>query len=164
QTACQQLGQGVPGDLPVKTTSFKQWAEKLSEHARSAELRQELDYWLAEPRTRDRRLPLDTVGAINTVRTVRSLSASLTKDETQSLLQVIPTAYHAQINEVLLAALAQTFARWTGRRRTLIDLESHGREDIFDSLDLSRTVGWFTAIYPVLLDLGRASEPKEIVS
>ncbi len=163
QTACQQLGEGAPCDLPVKTTSFKRWAETLGEHARSAELRQELDYWLAEPRTRERRLSLDTVGAVNTVKSVRTLSASLTKEETQSLLQVIPATYHAQINEVLLAALAQTFARWTGRQRILIDLESHGREDIFDNLDLSRTVGWFTAIYPLLLDLGGASEPKEIL-
>jgi non-ribosomal peptide synthase protein (TIGR01720 family) len=60
---------------------------------------------------------------------------------------------------VLLTALVQTFAQWTGSRSVLIELEAHGREELFDDVDLSRTVGWFTTIFPVLLQLGEADEP-----
>jgi non-ribosomal peptide synthase protein (TIGR01720 family) len=69
------------------------------------------------------------------------------------LLQEVPKAYNTHINDVLLTALVQTFADWTGRRSLLLDLEGHGREELFDGVDLSRTVGWFTTIFPVLLEL-----------
>ncbi len=73
--------------------------------------------------------------------------------ETRALLQEVPEAYHTQINDVLLTALAQAFAAWTGSRSLLIDLEGHGREAILEEVDLSRTVGWFTTLFPVLLEL-----------
>jgi non-ribosomal peptide synthase protein (TIGR01720 family) len=61
----------------------------------------------------------------------------------------------------LLTALAQTFAHWTGERRLLLDLDRHGRVDLFEDVDLSRTVGWFTTVVPVQLDLAGASTPGE---
>src|SRR5262249_19896932 len=66
-----------------------------------------------------------------------------------------------QITEVLLTALVQSFARWTGREVLLVDLEGHGREELFEDIDLSRTVGWFTTIFPVLLDLRAVRGPGE---
>jgi non-ribosomal peptide synthase protein (TIGR01720 family) len=86
---------------------------------------------------------------------------SLTEAETRGLLQEAPAAYRAQINDVLLTALAQALTRWTGERRLLLDLEGHGREEIFEDLDVSRTVGWFTSAFPVLLDLGEREGPGE---
>ena len=66
----------------------------------------------------------------------------------------MPGVYHTQINEVLLTALLQAFADWTGQPRLLIDLEGHGREEDLESgVNLSHTVGWFTTLFPVLLDL-----------
>ena len=53
----------------------------------------------------------------------------------------------------MLTALVQTFENWTSEKRLLIDLEAHGREDLFNEIDISRTVGWFTTMFPVLLDL-----------
>ena len=64
-----------------------------------------------------------------------------------------------QINDVLLTALAQTLARWTGERTLLLDLEGHGREEVVDGVDLSRTVGWFTTLFPVFLQLEHAYTP-----
>jgi len=61
----------------------------------------------------------------------------------------------------LLTALVQAVARWTGSRSVLVDLEGHGREDLFDDVDVSRTVGWFTTAFPVSLDLGDADGPGE---
>jgi non-ribosomal peptide synthase protein (TIGR01720 family) len=78
-------------------------------------------------------------------------------------LQEAPEAYHTRINDLLLTALGQVLAEWTGKRTLLVDLEGHGREDIFDDVDLSRTVGWFTAIYPALLRLEKSRDPGEVL-
>jgi thioester reductase-like protein/non-ribosomal peptide synthase protein (TIGR01720 family) len=158
QTAYQQLSQGEAIQLPPKTTSFKHWAERLQEYAKSAALQQEFDYWLAESRQQIVHLPIDFPGGgNNTVAEACTVSLALSREETQALLQAVPAAYQTQINEVLLAALVQAFAQWTGERSLLVDLEGHGREAIFDDVDLSRTVGWFTTIFPVLLDIEEAS-------
>jgi non-ribosomal peptide synthetase component F len=66
----------------------------------------------------------------------------------------------AATNDVLLAALAWALSRWTGRTTVSVDLEAHGREEILDGVDLSRTVGWFTSIFPVALDVSGNDEPN----
>ncbi|MEH1848660.1 MAG: amino acid adenylation domain-containing protein [Nostoc sp.] len=163
QTAYQQLRRGQTIQLPAKTTSYQQWSKRLQEYAQSPIFDSELDYWqkvLSQPVTP---LPLDYPGKENTEATAQTISVSLDREETQALLQDIPVAYRTQINDVLLAALAQTFAQWTKKSSLLIDLEAHGREELFEDIDLSRTVGWFTSIFPVLLDLGKANHPGEIL-
>jgi len=152
ETAYQQLKRGEAIQLPAKTTSFKQWAERLSTYE-LPEIQRELNYWLAEPRRQVAFLPVDRPGGVNTVATANTVSLMLNVEETQALLQEVPKTYHTQINDVLLTALAQTFTQWTKEKSLLIDLEGHGREEIFDDVDLSRTVGWFTAQFPVLLTL-----------
>jgi non-ribosomal peptide synthase protein (TIGR01720 family) len=81
--------------------------------------------------------------------------------ETSALLQQVPKAYQTQINDVLLTAVTQAFARYTGMPSLLLDLEGHGREDILERVDLSRTVGWFTSLFPVRLDLAGVTHPGE---
>ena len=73
------------------------------------------------------------------------------------MLRNAPAAYQTQINDLLLTALVHTFSDWTGSDRLLIDLEGHGREEVFPELDLSRTIGWFTSIFPVSLTLPHGS-------
>ena len=82
---------------------------------------------------------------------MRSLRVTLGSDETAALLQDVPGVYRTQVNDVLLAALSAVLGGWTGREQVLVDLEGHGREEIFDGVDLSRTVGWFTTLFPVTL-------------
>jgi non-ribosomal peptide synthase protein (TIGR01720 family) len=89
------------------------------------------------------------------------ITAALDPADTRSLLQDVPGVYHTQINDVLLTALVETFADWTGRRNLLVALEGHGREDLFADVDVSRTVGWFTSLFPVLLDIGAATDVGE---
>ena len=72
--------------------------------------------------------------------------------ETQGLLQDVPSAYNTQINDVLLTALVACFSQWTGNKSLIVDLEGHGREDLWSDIDLSRTVGWFTTLFPVRLE------------
>jgi amino acid adenylation domain-containing protein/non-ribosomal peptide synthase protein (TIGR01720 family)/FkbM family methyltransferase len=158
-TVYAQLKQGQPVALPPKTTAFQQWAERLVEHAHSDELRQELDYWLAEPRRQRPPMPIDQPGGDNTIASTRTISLLLSAEETDALLHRVPQAYRSQINDVLLTALVQAWQQWTGAPVLLLDLEGHGREDLFADVDLSRTVGWFTSLFPVRLDLGQTSGP-----
>jgi len=161
QTAYGQLSRGEEVRLPLKTTSFKQWSERLIDYAQSVQRHQQKDYWLAESWTQVSGLLKDYPDGENTVASVRTVSVSLNVEETQALLQEAPKTYRTQINDILLTALAQAFAKWTGQHSLLIDLEGHGREDIFADVDLSRTVGWFTTIFPVLLNLGEIAESGE---
>ncbi|HEV2705167.1 MAG TPA: amino acid adenylation domain-containing protein [Pyrinomonadaceae bacterium] len=151
--AYEQLSQGRSLDLPPKTTSFKQWAERLTQYAQSEELERELEFWTSAPNQPIAHLPLDFEGRANTEVSAHNISVSLTEEETKQILQEVPKSYRTQINDVLLAALARSMNRWTGGGALLVDLEGHGREPLFDDIDLTRTVGWFTSIYPVLLEI-----------
>jgi non-ribosomal peptide synthase protein (TIGR01720 family) len=153
------LQRGGPVQLAAKTTSFRRWAEQLLAHAGSAAARRELAYWQQMPWSEAGRLPLDHHDGANNANSVRTVSTWLNAADTQALLQEVPSVYHTHINDALLTALVEAFADWTGRRTLLVDLEGHGREELFAEADTSRTVGWFTSLFPVLLDVGTASDP-----
>jgi amino acid adenylation domain-containing protein/non-ribosomal peptide synthase protein (TIGR01720 family) len=159
EAAYLQLARGRAVRLPPKTTSFKQWAEGLHAYAGSAALQQEAAYWLDDRRGKVRPLPVDFPDGQNSVASARRVSVFLGEQETRALLQDVPGAYRTQINDALLAALAQALSRWTGDRTFLVDLEGHGREDVVAGADLSRTVGWFTSIFPLLLEAGDPEDP-----
>lgn len=150
ETAYQQSAAGQPVQLALKTTSFRAWAQALTEHARAGGFDDEREYWMREIGSADPAIPLDAQGP-NTVASTRSVTVRLDADDTRALLQDVPGVYRTQINDVLLSALGQVLGRWTGRERVLIDLEGHGREELLAGVDLSRTVGWFTTMYPVAL-------------
>jgi amino acid adenylation domain-containing protein/non-ribosomal peptide synthase protein (TIGR01720 family) len=161
QTAYAQLSRREQVCLQPKTTSFKHWSEKLAEHAQTEAARQEAGYWLAEERRSVLPLPADMQGGDNSVASAQSVGVALSAEETRALLQDVPRAYRTQIGDVLLTALASVFAQWTGREAVLFDVEGHGREVLADDLDLSRTVGWFTSLYPVLFNVKRGVTPAE---
>ncbi|MEH2290131.1 amino acid adenylation domain-containing protein [Nostoc sp.] len=157
----EQLSQGKKVQLPAKTTSFKDWSKCLEKYAQSATLQQEWDYWLRKEWQQIAPLPVDFSDGDNTGASVGNISIFLTVEQTQALLKEVPKAYNTHINDVLLTSLVQAFSQWTGNNSLLVALEGHGREEIFNDVDLSRTVGWFTSIFPVLLDLGKISHPIE---
>jgi non-ribosomal peptide synthase protein (TIGR01720 family) len=157
QTAYTQLCLGEVVQLPPKTTSFQHWAERLVAYAQTETVRAELAYWLAAPRWEVAPLPVDYAGGRNSVASARSVTIALDVQETRALLQQVPMVYQTRINDVLLTALVQAYVEWTGISMLLVDLEGHGREEVFADVDLTRTVGWFTTIYPVLLDLRQAA-------
>ncbi|MEL6130839.1 MAG: condensation domain-containing protein [Cyanobacteria bacterium J06628_4] len=145
--------------LPEKTAAFKTWAETLM--AQTAARQSEIPFWLTQvgqpviplPRDCPEVLPLPsgvTEGAAQTV------TVALNKQDTQTLLKVVPAAYNTQINDALLTALAQTLMQWVGvvSGSVRVEIEAHGREQITPEIDVSRTVGWFTTTYPVSLQLG----------
>jgi non-ribosomal peptide synthase protein (TIGR01720 family) len=163
RTACEQLMRGEPVALPPKTTSYKRWSERLREYVAAGGLAAEVDYWLAEGWKQVTPLPRDHSDGENTVASARRVLVSLSSEETRRLLQDAPKSLHASVQELLLAALTQTFTGWTGEQSFLLDMEGHGREDLFEDIDLSRTVGWFTTIYPVLLTVPSYANTVQIL-
>lgn len=154
-TAYQQLERSATIQLPPKTTSFQDWANRLIAYAQSKPLLAELDYWLADSSSQLASLPIDyPEGQIhNTNASTAFVDTMLDAVQTRALLEDVPQAYHTQILDVLLTALVQSFAKWSGSQSLLVDLEGHGREDLFPDVDLSRTIGWFTTVFPVRLEL-----------
>ncbi len=150
QTAYQHIAAGQRLQLPAKTSSFKAWAERLKSYAASEVLVSELAYWQALPSFS---LPVDNPAGENRLEHRQDYAMTLNRKETEALLREAPRAYHTRINDLLLTALALALAEWTGESRCLIDLEGHGRAALFDDIDVSRTVGWFTTIHPIALTL-----------
>ena len=163
QMAYQQIVKGQAVNLPEKTTSYKYWAEQLVAFARSEKLFQEQAYWFHPQRQNIQPLPIDQNFPSNLVVHSKHIIVSLSEDETSALLRDVPPVYNTQINDILLTALAQVIGKWSGEPRLLVNLEGHGREHIFEDVDISRTVGWFTSIYPVLLDLRQANGSAEAI-
>lgn len=154
QSAYEQLSAGDEVRLPPSTTPFSEWSERLHKYSQGPGLRQKAEYWLSsEWDDGASKFPVDNPSGQNTMASARTISVSLSAAETQALLREVPAAYHTQINDVLLSALARAYTLWTGSDFLLVDLEGHGREAISEDVDLSRTVGWFTSVFPVYLKL-----------
>ncbi|MFD8799309.1 amino acid adenylation domain-containing protein [Streptomyces atroolivaceus] len=158
---------GRAAALPPATTSYRHWARLLSAQARESVREAELDLWQDVSRTPDPQLgyrPLDP--DLDTADRTRTLVTRLPATWTKPLLTTVPAAFHAGVDDVLLTGLALAVCSWRAERAAalgghqpgstavLLDLEGHGREQIADHVDLSRTVGWFTSLYPVRLDPG----------
>ncbi|MCX4819022.1 amino acid adenylation domain-containing protein [Streptomyces sp. NBC_01142] len=140
-------------------TSFRQWAQLLHQEAASNDRIAELPLWqqvLEGGEALIGRRPLDP--AQDTAATARRLRLELSATSTAALLTEVPAVFHAEINDVLLTALALSVADWRRQRNepqdVLLELEGHGREEIVPGTDVSRTVGWFTSVHPVRLDVG----------
>ena len=146
-SALRQASAGRAVELPRKTTSFKAWAERLAELAASTAVREDLAADAAP-------LPVDLPhepGA-NTVGSAGSVAIAFEAGETDALLRSAPRL-QAQVPDLLLTALLLALEGWTGRHAFVVDVEGHGRDALGDEVDVSRTVGWFTTISPVLLRL-----------
>ncbi|WP_347901175.1 non-ribosomal peptide synthase/polyketide synthase [Pseudomonas purpurea] len=151
QAAYTQARQGETLRLPAKTSAYKDWAARLQRHAQSTELRNQAAYWQGQYRDVQVELPADNPqGSLASEHAV-SVETLLDSTLTRQLLQDAPAAYRTQVNDLLLTALARVLGNWTGQSSTLVKLEGHGREDLFDDIDLTRTLGWFTSIFPVKL-------------
>ena len=156
--ACSQIQAGEPVRLPAKTTALRDWTQRLTEFG--ATNFDGLDDWRRAAGAVD---PLFDGASRGMVASAASIGIEFEEEQTRLLLQQAPRALNAEIDEILLAALLLSFRSWTGSPALRVDLEGHGREDILDDIDLSRTVGWFTAIYPVLLVADGAGTPVEVL-
>jgi len=151
ETAYTAVANDEPIAMPAKTSSFRAWAEHLVDYAGSTDLQAELLAWSENDWGAVARLPRDHADGNNIESSTRNVTVELPEDLTRLLQQELPKSLRSNINEGLLTAVLRTLNMWTGGDSLAINLEGHGREELFDDVDLSRTVGWFTSLYPVLL-------------
>ncbi|MGJ5138766.1 non-ribosomal peptide synthase/polyketide synthase [Bradyrhizobium oligotrophicum] len=162
--AYRQAAQGAAAIvLPPKSQSVASWGRRLEDYAASKELADQLVYWRQRSVADD--LPCDDDhGETDRVADGEDVAVSFDADVTGQLLKQAPAAYRTQVNDLLLAALARAVSRWCGLGECLVELEGHGREDLFEGIDLSRTVGWFTTAFPVRLSAGASDDATLIKS
>jgi len=153
QTAYQHLIQGQAVQLPAKTTSVQQWSQYLQEYVHSDAAQQQGLDWQEGLKNPPDTFPVDTTAQFITMASLQTIELALSPAETKALLHELPQTAQTQVQEILLTALVQTLAQWAGKSSICLDLEGHGREDLFETVDLSRTVGWFTSLFPVQLNL-----------
>jgi amino acid adenylation domain-containing protein/non-ribosomal peptide synthase protein (TIGR01720 family) len=159
-----QAEKGEPVTFQEKTDSFKDWSHKLNAYAKSEELLKEVQYWKSLEQTPVESLPQDFYlppakpGQSPINDNYKILQITLEKNETDKLLKEVNRAYNTEINDILLTALGLALREWKGITRTAVNLEGHGREPVIPGLDISRTVGWFSSEFPVILDMSHTHD------
>jgi non-ribosomal peptide synthase protein (TIGR01720 family) len=162
--------QGVNFHLPGEATSFLEWTRRLESYAQSTELESEIGYWkgqasLAASQGQRSAIPVDYPDGENTYGLVDHLTHFLSQSVTDTLVRKMPARFAVSVQAVLLSALVKTMAHWTGTPALWIETEGHGREEIpgtaLGGVDLSRTMGWFTSLYPLYLEIDPQADPLE---
>lgn len=157
------LSNGESAVISSKTTSFRQWVEMLGGYAVQVGTLDQFTLW-------DRILenyvpiPVDHHVETCTVGDIKIISYGLAKDLTDMLLQEINQAYQTEVKDLLLATLAQTMNDWSGANSLVVGIEGHGREAIADNVDLSRTIGWFTTMFPLLLETASGTDVGKLIT
>lgn len=158
ELACKQLASGGSPQLPAVTQSFRQHAQALNDAARHHALAEEAGYWRTITAGATPGFPLDRPDAVTSMRDAAEKIVRIDSRHTRLLLEEACQTYRTRVDELLLAALVRTAASWIRTERDtgamIVEVESHGRSPVpqqSTEIDLSRTVGWFTAIYPVRL-------------
>jgi hypothetical protein len=155
--------------LGAKTTSFKTWAERLQDLAAAPETLAELPFWLGQLEARPGTplaLPTDLDGP-NTEDSTRMVAVRLEAEAATALQDQAHEAYHTQTGDLVLAALLQALGRWAGTNTVGLELEGDGRGTagpIGEDIDLARTVGWFSSIFPVILESPDLTGPGALLT
>lgn len=156
------LAAGAPVRLGPKTTSLRHWAQALGRYAESGPAIETLALWETPPPQGSLALPRDEgLSGHNDQDTTDSYTLTIDAGVTRSLMTDAVSMWRVQPQDLLLTALAEVITEWSGCSDVLVDLEHHGRETISDEVDLLRTVGWFTSVYPVLFSIPDGTDHRE---
>lgn len=147
--ACRQLEKGEILRLPDTPSSFRDWGDALQQHGAREEAEAQRSYWMKQLATPS----APPAAPVSNHASAELVSVALTPAETAQLVDDLPRRYRMQPHEILAAALALTLASHFSSSRVRIDIERHGRNGLSSAADVSRTVGWFTAIHPLSLEL-----------
>ncbi|WP_139487923.1 non-ribosomal peptide synthetase [Brevibacillus dissolubilis] len=158
ETLYEQSVRGEKLDLGFKTDSYQRFASELKEYATSRALAKDKAYWTEVAQAKVDFIPKQKECQPDIYGQSSSLTIALSKEATSQLLRETNRAYNTEINDILLAALFVAAREITGEKRLKVNMEGHGREDVLEGVDINRTVGWFTTIYPVLLEAGDSTE------
>lgn len=158
-----QIVKDEPVALPAKTASYKRYARYLHENVGSEKAQEQLTYWRAFAQLTPPRLPRDEHVCSDTADILQAVEVCLDATTTSTLLNDVLADSPMRAGDLLLAALVESFATWTGERRLWIRYEDHSRQRCPDNLDISRTVGRIVDLFPVLLDVSGTSTLYEAV-
>ncbi|MFJ6189275.1 amino acid adenylation domain-containing protein [Bacillus thuringiensis] len=161
QVVYSQMKQGQEVRLPAKSTSFKEWSERLQTYSDSGISKEVQNYWNEQVEKETMKIPMDYPIQETTEESIDQVTRTLGIEETQTLLHEVLVTHKTRIDEVLLTALGQAIVDCTNQQTVSIHLEGHGREEMIEGIDSSRTVGWFTSIYPVHLNFQGTQTPIE---
>lgn len=139
--------------FPARSDSLKRWGDELLRYARSDALLREKSYWEKIEKNDIPPFPEEIDSPLNRHCDLQTARMMLAASATDSLLSGVNRAYGTSTEEILLVALSRSLHRWKGVARSVVALEGHGRENVLKEVDINRTIGWFTSLYPVLLDL-----------
>ncbi len=163
QTVYRQLVRGEAAVLPPRTSSFDQWSGRLQALAGSEAEDTEITYWQDIVVARVPPVPVEFPEGSVLEGKAASVRVELNAEDTDFLLHEAAVPYRTDVNDLLLTALALALNAWNHAQAVRIDVEGHGRVDLFENMDLSRSIGWFTAVYPLLLDLPPDAGPREAI-
>ena len=149
--------------FPKKSTSLQSWSSSLVDYASNCDQKAALSYWAILEKEKFDKIPIDKEHGSNTEESARTVCVSLNENMTQAFLRKVPKIYNTQVNDILMLALLKAFYLWKGVTSLVVDLEGHGREEIAQDIDVSRTIGWFTTIFPVSLRLNKQASLGEII-
>ena len=153
-------GQALRGKaivLSAKSHTYRDYAEAMKAYRSSYALSLELPYW---KNVEARMLALDTSDNKDYTRHFETLSAAMSEEDTRAFLKTRLNALRLEVNDLLLTALGQGYRQAFGKDAVSVSMEGHGREDLGKKLSVDRTIGWFTSIYPVVLE-GFTGEAKD---
>ena len=150
-TLHRQYVEALPPALPPRSAPFKYWVEQLEALSTEAAFLKDIDYWQAIETKEIAPLPRDFDHEPGTIADSRTVSFQLSSSDTELLQTQAHKAYYTDMNDLLLTALALAFGQVFDTTQLLLALEGHGREALGDRVDVSRTVGWFTSLFPVIL-------------
>jgi amino acid adenylation domain-containing protein/non-ribosomal peptide synthase protein (TIGR01720 family) len=156
------LRAGNVPSLPLKTNSFKSWSLALNQFAKSKKLQKERSYWESLA-GRVLPLPMDFEADGGPIIMDREEHMSLDRLTTQQLLTGVHHRYSTEINDLLLTGLALSVREVFSVSTVSVKMEGHGRNEIIEGMDTGRTIGWFTSLYPLLLDINGCGSPEEAV-
>ncbi|MGB5927177.1 MAG: amino acid adenylation domain-containing protein [Cyclobacteriaceae bacterium] len=157
QTLLDQYHAGQELRLPSKTTSFKTWAETLCRVANNPDfVSSQSAYWQeALSKAHDAIMRDHDITEETYIKDTEKYVVSLSATETDTLLYQASRHWQAEVNEILISALAAALQETFDLQHVAIALEGHGREEVTDTINLTRTVGYFTSTYPVILSPDR---------
>ncbi|MCY9420460.1 non-ribosomal peptide synthetase, partial [Bacillus paralicheniformis] len=160
ETLYLQALKGKPLDIGYKTDSYQEFARQLKKYAQSRRLLKEREYWQKALEADAPFIPAEKLER-DTFEHSATLCIRISPDVTAKLLRNANKAYNTEINDILLTALIAAVRDITGENKLKVMMEGHGREDILDGVDITRTIGWFTTVYPVFIDLGEEKETSQ---
>lgn len=161
-TILKQIEEGTEIRLPLKTHSYKEWSETLQTYSKN-NIYKEVDYWKS---IQDKYFicNVDYDNEKDTVETSNILSQEVEEETLKSLTQRAFEIYNIDLNEVLIIGLVLTLNKLTNKDEIIVELERHGREAVDSCIDVSRTVGWFTSMYPAYFSIEHEDMENNIKS